>query len=242
MTSGLRAADLAFVPWADGDVERHVATGAAWLREQLGRPAVFVPQKSNYENNPALERALPGVPVVTGRTWHQADWRGGPLLVCWPTESMLGLLSQRLGGTVTAACVLEWGDAPYQRAWLAAHHATDLTAGMPLTSYDADLPSVVVVAMRHLASLVNHANGLAGHTDKGLAIETLTTLVRGGHRFDVDQLCAWALAQGFTTSETERLRDYGTKALAGHRFRDGREHFLHSESLDRWTAEANSMS
>jgi hypothetical protein len=42
-----RTFDLVYVPWGDGDVTRHVALGAQWLRRQAGRRAVFVPGKRN---------------------------------------------------------------------------------------------------------------------------------------------------------------------------------------------------
>jgi hypothetical protein len=96
----------------------------------------------------------------------------------------------------------------------------------------------VQVAMDDLNHTVNHANGLVGSFDKKLAIGTLTALVRSGHRFDVDNLCAWALANGFTASEVERLRDYATKALAGHRFRTGGRGPLRNDIVEVWEAKA----
>jgi hypothetical protein len=85
---------------------------------------------------------------------------------------------------------------------------------------------------------VNHANGLVSSFDKGIAIGMLQALLRGGHRFDVDDLCAWALANGFTASEVDRLRDYASKALAGHRFRNSGHGRLHANIVQMWEAEA----
>jgi hypothetical protein len=211
--------DVVFVPWGTGNIDQHVRIGAAWLREQPGRPAVFVPLKQNYDHNGTLPQVLPHVDVITERAQRGRSWRGGPMLVCWPTEKMLGMLSESLRAQVTAACVLEWGDAKYQRAWLAANNAVDLTTGKRLSGNDVALAPVVLAAMNNLNLMVNHANGLGSSYDKGLAIQTMTALVRHGHRYDVNDVCAWALANGFTASEVETLRDIATKALSGHRFR-----------------------
>lgn len=160
------------------------------------------------------------------------------MLACWPTTQMLGTISDRLDGRVTTVCVLEWGDAPYQRAWINAHNGVDLTTGRPASDGGVHLPPVVFAAMKDLTSMVNHANGLVSSFDKGLAVDTLQALVRGGHRVDVDDLCAWALANGFTAGEVDRLRDYATKALAGHRFRSAGHGRLHADILHVWEAQA----
>lgn len=229
--------NLAFVPWGDGNVTRHVVLGADWLRRQPGRKAVLVPGKRNYEYNEALPRLTAGAVVLTPLNLNRAQWSGGPLLACWPTEQMLGMISDRLTGQVTGVCVLEWGDAPFQRSWVAAHGGVDLTTGQRFTGR-VQLPPVVLIAMEHLNAMVNHADGLVSSFDKGLAIETLGALVRGGHVYDVDDLCAWALANGFTTSEVGHLRDYATKALIGHRFRDSGYGRLGADIVQAWEAEA----
>src|SRR2546430_5758353 len=102
------------------------------------------------------------------------------------------------------------GDAPFQRAWITAQGGVDLTTGQRCGEGEVQLPRVVLVAMQSLNSMVNHVNGLASSFDRGLAVDTLCALARGGHRFDVDDLCAWALANGFTASEVQHLRDYAT--------------------------------
>lgn len=63
--------------------------------------------KQNYERNGTLPQVLPGVDIVTERAQRSSTWRGGPMLVCWPTEKMFGMLSDYLNHRVTAACVLE---------------------------------------------------------------------------------------------------------------------------------------
>lgn len=233
---------IVFVPWGKGEVDQHVVLGAAWLNRQEGNGAVFVPEKGNYKRNAVLRSLVSESRVVTVRNHLSTNWQRGPLLVCWPTEKMLGMLSDSLAGRITAACILEWGEEPYQRAWLAANKATDLVSGKPARADTDELSSVVLVAMKHLNDLVNHANGLASQYDKTMAIATLTALVRGGYRFDVDMLCAWALANGFTASEVENLRDYSTKALKNYRFRTTGPNPLRQDIVKVWEAEVSEES
>jgi hypothetical protein len=85
--------------------------------------------KGNYHRNDPLVQLTTGAHVMTPLSLGSADGPGGPMLACWPTEKMLGIVSDRLADRVTAVCVLEWGQEPYQRAWIAAHNGVDLRNG-----------------------------------------------------------------------------------------------------------------
>lgn len=117
-------------------------------------------------------------------------------------------------------------------------HRVDLTTEQSTPGGQVELPPVVLAAMRDMSLLVNHSNGLGGADDKAIAISILQALLRGGHRFDVDDLCAWALANGFTATQVEHLRDYAAKALSGHRFRLNGRHPLRADILQQWEAMA----
>jgi len=114
-----------------------------------------------------------------------------------------------------------------------ANGGTDLVTGQPVPG-EVQLDPVVAVAMQQLSQMVNHANGLVQTEDKELAIQTLQGLFRAGYRFDVDDLVAFALANGFTGSEAERLRDYATKVVAGHRFRPKMGSILRDDIVEQW--------
>jgi hypothetical protein len=101
------------------------------------------------------------------------------------------------------------------------------------------LDPVVEVAMRHLSDAVNHNNALVQGYDKAYAVRTLQELVCGGHRYEVDALCAWALANGFTQSEVEHLRDYATRALEGRSFRLRESVGPRPGACARWEQEAH---
>jgi len=55
--------------------------------------------------------------------------------------------------------------------------------------------------------------------DKAWVIKSLQALVKGGHRFDVDEIATYAMATGWTGAEVMRLREYGEGVLQGRRFR-----------------------
>lgn len=75
--------------------------------------------------------------------------------------------------------------------------------------------------MKDLDRHVNHANALAGGIDKAFAVHTLLKLHEAGYRWNVDPLCGWALARGFTGAEEEHKRQYGPFGKLHVRFGKG---------------------
>jgi hypothetical protein len=213
-----RLDDVVYAPWDGEDPDRAVRLAVQWFRQQPGDGLVLLHAKKMIRNNPLLARLVSGALVEKPDTVWRSGWQGGPVLAPWPSEQVLGALSDELAHRATAVCIIEWGEEAYQQAWLAGHGARSLVTG-EVAGAAALLPPVVEVAMRHLGIIVNHNNGLVQEFDKAYAVGTLQELVRGGHRFDVDQLCAWALANGFTDREVVKLGDYATRILAGRTFR-----------------------
>jgi hypothetical protein len=73
--------------------------------------------------------------------------------------------------------------------------------------------------MTHAGSSINHNNGLVSDAEKAMVVLTLKELVRGGYTYDVGQLAAWAISQGWYPAEIPRLREYASKVLEGRSFR-----------------------
>jgi hypothetical protein len=199
---------------------------------------VLVHTKQVYGNNPLLPRLTAGAKVAKPNTIWEVKWRGGPVLAPWPTEQVLSTIADRISDRATAVCLLEWGEDGYLRAWVRAQGGRSLLTGDPAPGDEDLLPPVVALAMEFLSEAVNHANGLVQTFDKEITIQALQALVRAGHTFDVDNLVAWALAHGFTGSEAQRLRDYATKVLDGHRFRLSGRKMLRDDIVERWEQEA----
>lgn len=228
-----------YVPFKGVDPDLAVRAGAAWLREQPGSPLALLHAQNMYNNNPLLPRLTRGARIAKPGTVFNSGWSAGPVLAPWPTEEVLGCISDRLRRRATAVCVLMWGDSPDQAAWLQAnrarHLATDEVFGNP---DELLLSPVVETEMRHLEMHVNHAHGLASSHDRDLAIVTLQRLHEAGHSFDVNKLYTWALAHGFGQEEALRLKDYAEKVQQGHRFRLRYGDVYRRDIVAVWEAEA----
>lgn len=215
-----RIANAVYVPWDDVDPDDAVRLGAAWLREQPGQRLVLLHTKGMYSNNRLLPQLTAGAVVERPSSLWNAGWSGGPVLAPWPSEEVLGFIADRLVKRATGVCVLPWGNDPFLSAWLTAHGAVNLLTGnADSATADGLLPPVVRVAMEHLSRAVNHNNSLVSSYEKSYAVRTLQELWRSGHRFDIDAICAWALANGFTASEVKYLRQYAQQVQAGRGFR-----------------------
>jgi len=231
--------DVVYAPWDRLDPDDAVTLGADWLRREPGPRLVLLHAKKMYTNNPLLPRLTGGAVVETPSTVWRSGWSSGPVLAPWPSEEVLGALSDRLAKAATGICVIEWGVKPFQSAWLEAHGAVNLLTGQVAErAGDEGLSPVVVVAMEHLSNAVNHNNALVQSFEKSYAVRTLQELRRAGHTYDVDELCAWALANGFTQSEVKHLRQYAEQLLAGRGFRLRDTVGPGPGAAARWEAEA----
>ncbi len=229
--------EVVYVP-GNGDINQAVRLGAAWLREHRGDKLVLVPQMQIYRNNELLPQLTAHAKVAKPQTVWQVNWQGGPVLAPWPTDEVLSEISDHIPDRITAVCLLEWGEDEYLRAWVRAQNGTNLLTGNAVPGKEELLSPVVTVAMEHLSLVVNHSNGLVQTFDKEYAIQTLQKLARAGYTFEVNNLVAWALAHGFTGREVERLKDYATKVLQGHRFRLTGHPTLAENVVKQWEQEA----
>ncbi|MBB4910552.1 hypothetical protein [Actinophytocola algeriensis] len=226
-----------YVPWGLTP-EEMARRAAAWIRQEPGTPLVFFPTKQNYDANQLLNRLTADIPRGTERNIWGSGWQRGPVLAAWPTKRMLQMLTDELATSVTALCVLEWGEPAWQCGWLTARRARSVVDGSIHGGSAMQLDPVVEVAMRDLSARVNHGNGLVGIHDKRDAVETLQVLHRAGYRFDVETLCTWALANGFSGREVERLREYAEGVQQGKRFQLRAGRVLRPDIIEIWKRDA----
>lgn len=228
--------EVVFAPWKGLDPDAAVRLAVAWWQRQPGGHLVLFHSKNMLQNNNILAGLVRGARVESYTTLRRSSWRGGPVLAPWPSDKVLGVLDDDLAPP-TAVAVIERGDRDdYVRAWLTSHSARNLHTGQIAGASARLISPVVEAAMRELSQQVNHNNGLVQAADKADAVRTLQALVRAGYRYDVDGLAAWAAANGFTTGEVERLRDYGQRVLDGRSFRfpHGLGYDLGPAALARW--------
>lgn len=230
--------DVYYVPWSLGDRAEMARQAAAWLWRQAGTPLVFFPGKANSQADPLLNKLTKDIAIGTERNVAESGWQKGPVLAAWPTKRGLEILTDRIAPRVTALCVMEWGEPDWQCHWLTAHKARSVVDGQVHGGGSVELDPVVEVAIRDLSVRVNHSNGLVSVFDKRDTVETLQALHRAGYRYDLDDLCVFALANGFRYGEVERLREYAEGVQKGHRFQLRAGRALRDDIVNIWKCEA----
>lgn len=196
-----------------------VASGLKWLLDEPGSPLIVLSAKKVARNNRLLASAISrfGIPVVAPPHLWEASWTGGSILAPWASERALAGVDDDLSDRVNAVCVIGWGEGQHT-TWILGHGARDLrypdqAPANPL------LDPVVEVAMGHATRAINHNNALVQAEDKAYVVLTLQELVRAGYHYDVEMLCAWAMAHGWTGQEVANLRDYANRVLEARTFR-----------------------
>lgn len=230
--------DVYYVPWSLGDRAEMARQAAAWLRRQPGTPLVLFPDKTSSQADPVLNKLIKGAVVATERNIAGSGWQQGPVLAAWPTKRGLEILTDRIASRVTALCIMEWDEPDWQCNWLTARKARSVVDGQIHGGGSVELDPVVEVAIRRLSASVNHSNGLVGVCDKRDAVETLRALHRAGYRYSIEDLCIFALANGFSYGEVERLREYAKGVQADRRFRLDAGQALRDDIVDVWKRES----
>jgi hypothetical protein len=198
--------------------EEALKLGLGWLLAQPPTPLIVLSAKNMLGNNRLLAQTVQRyrIQVAAPPRMFEAHWTGGSILAPWASERALLAIDEELNN-IQAVCVIGWSK-DHHDTWIAGHHARDLRdpAASPV---EPTLDPVVVVAMTHASRAVNHNNALVQEEDKAYVVRTLQELVRAGYRYDVEQLVAWAIANGWYPAEIPRLRDYATRVRNGGTFR-----------------------
>lgn len=205
----------------DVDPDEAIILGLKWLLEQDGEPLILLNAKIALRNNGHLEAAVHhyGIRHEAPVTIHNARWSGGAILAPWARDDVLRCIDDWLAFKTTAVCVIGWIPGSHD-GWISARGAVNLVNGQPLGTPVSEIISdpVVRIAIDHAEVAVNHNNMLVQAEDKSYFVLTLQELARGGHRFDLDEVCTYMMATGWSGGEVKRAREYGERVLAGRRF------------------------
>ena len=234
--------DLYYVPSPDQGIgpDDAVRLGAEWLDAQPGTPLVLLAAKSSYDNNRLLPKLTAGAQVESVRT-VSIGGQPGPVLMPWPSDETLVLVSGDLAHRISSVCVIGSRQTPFLEQWLSAHHAqwlVDPGCSTGPGSADLHLDPVVQAALRDVSEVVNHNNGLVQQEDKAYAIRTLQLLHGAGYMLSASAVCAWASANGFSGSEVTQLGKYIKRINEGHGFRLRDTMGPSADALDRWRESA----
>lgn len=240
--SANRVYEAFFIP-PEVDPDEAIRRGLEWLLAQPGDPLILLHGKKMIDNNRLLADAARrhGIQVEAPSSAWKSRWGGGSILAPWASDRVLRSIDDDLASLAAAVCVIGWmSNDPNHLAWVAARGATDLHSGLSLGKGRDEIirDPVVRIAMDEAERFVNHNNALVQAEDKAYLVRTLQELVRGGHRFGLDELTAYAMATGWTGDEIIRIREYGQRILAGRGFRLQSSVGPRAGSCSRWEFEA----
>lgn len=228
-----------FLPGPSGmPTDEALLLGLRWLLGQPGEPLIVLARKGNVTNNRLLAETVRKYDIryTAPPRVSEPQWTGGSILVPWAGEKALLDIDEFLADRSAAVCVIGWAEGSHD-SWIAGHGARDLRDPQRQLAVP-EIDPVVAVAMTHAGSAINHNNALVTDAEKSMVVRTLQVLTRGGYVYDVDQLAAWAISQGWYPAEIPRLRDYATKVLEGRSFRLRDTWGPSKGALEQWKAEA----
>jgi hypothetical protein len=170
---------------------------------------LWVPLKSSLRHNDRIANLSrqPWVETITGR--GMSFVRGGPVLATWPRMDDIGEI-QRSAARITALCVVAWNDDEI-RPWVRAVKPAILGNGSAWEQDlypEHDLDPVAVEALKTMTMMINHNNTISAGYEKDIVVSTLLALRSHGYRLDSDLAQGWALANGWSGKNPQRLADY----------------------------------
>ncbi|SDQ37992.1 hypothetical protein [Quadrisphaera sp. DSM 44207] len=192
-----------------------------WCCQYLGDGdtlTVWTSLTSNLRNCPQLERLVTrhsNVEHVTSRGVGLIR-RKGPVLMAWADMDDLGELTRHGGHHIRALCVIT-GNEDTLRPWVSAVGPTVLGDGSAWEQSTPQLHPVVVEAMKGLTMTINHNNTISAGFEKDMVVSSLLALHNAGIEMDGEAMQGWALANGWSGKNPERLAKYVEDINAGKR-------------------------
>lgn len=184
---------------------------------------VWTSLKSNLQNCSQLERLVTrhsNVKHVTGRGGGSVNDKGS-VLMTWVDMDDIGKLVRYSSQKIRSLCVIAWDDDAI-RPWVSAVKPTVLGDGSAWEDLTPELDLVAVEAMKSLTQTVNHNNTISASFEKDKVVSTLLALHDAGIPMDGKAIQGWALANGWSGQNPERLAKYVEDINAGKRPRCNR--------------------
>ncbi|MFB7543540.1 hypothetical protein ACFC0N_27055 [Streptomyces zaomyceticus] len=183
---------------------------------------VWTRLKSNLDSRSDLAQLVhrhSNVEHVTGRGGGFIR-RGGPVLMAWPDMSDIGKVAQS-ASRIRALCVLTWNEDEI-RPWVTSVQPEILGHGAEWEEAAPNIGPVVIEALKSVTKTVNHNNTIAAGFEKDAVVSTLLALHDAGLQMEGEAMQGWALANGWSGENPERLAKYVRDINAGKRPRCSR--------------------
>lgn len=199
-----------------------VRAAIGWCREHMEHGdtlTVWTYLKSNLRNCARLNQYVgrhSDVAHITGRGGGFVQGTG-PVLMAWPDMDDIGSLIQRGGHRIRALCVITWSEDRI-RPWVRAMSPRILGDGSAWEDHEPlELDPVVVEALKDLTVTVNHSNAISAGFEKDMVVSALLALHAARVSMDSGAIQAWALANGWSGKNPQRLAGFVDDINAGKR-------------------------
>ncbi len=198
-----------------------IAAAIRWCAshmEQGDTLTVWTKLKSNLRNCGELERLVnrnSNVAHVTGRGGSYVHGTG-PVLMAWPDMDDIGELARFSSHMIRGLCVVTW-NADRIRPWVTQVGPDILGDGSEWEDLTPELDPLVVEALKSLTLTVNHNNAISAGFEKDQVVGVLLALHDARIPMDGAAIQGWALANGWSGKNPERLAKYVSDINAGKR-------------------------
>lgn len=213
-----------------------VAAAIKWCIEHMedcDTLSVWISLKSDLQNCAELEGLVQrhrDVEHVTGRGLGvQAG--AGPVLMAWADMDKIGKLVRYNHG-IRALCVIAWNEDRI-RPWVTATKPDILGDGSAWEDFSPalQLDLVVLEALKGLTLTVNHNKTISAGFEEDQVVGVLLALREARIPMDPDAIQGWALANGWSGKNPERLAQYVRDINSGKRPRT--RSAIRADNVDR---------
>jgi hypothetical protein len=200
--------------------------------------SVWTSLKSNLRNSSKLNSFVnrySNVEHITGRGGGSV-YTDGPVLMAWADMDDIGKLVQYGSRHIRALCVITWGEDRI-RPWVTVMQPTILGDGSAWEdNLTPGLEPVVMEALKSMTLTINHNNTISAGFEKDIVVGALLALRAARIPMDGEAMQGWALANGWSGKNPQRLAKYVDDINAGKRPKSSYRHG--PEYVDRLRARA----
>jgi len=177
----------------------------------------------------SIQQSASDIFLITQRI-KPTGWRGGPVLVAYPTKEFLDMLDDMYG--VTEILVVPWRLAEIQY-WIDTWGPQELHTAQAPRAISIQNP-VVVEALRTLTQTVNLSTGISHPSDRQAAIDLFQRLRDAGEQFNPLEVRAWLVSQGgWSPQDADQVKSIAERVLAGKPVRGGGR-FWADDIVEQW--------
>lgn len=177
-----------------------------------------------------IQQSSSDICLITQRT-KLTSWRGGPVLVAYPTKQLLDMLDDMYG--ITEILVVPWRLSEVQY-WLDTWAPQELGSSVPTPRALSIGNLVVVEALKTLTRTVNLSTGISHPSDRQAAIDLFQRLREAGEHFSPSEVRAWLVSQGgWRPQDADQVKSIAESILAGKRLRGGGR-FWADNIVEQW--------